>query len=81
MTDTLTLYKPFSRQTVYQGLARGVDHMRIGGGKPIVVVIQLGEHSTKDEVYFEHPYAFEALIRGLVINPICERIEIQFLED
>lgn len=81
MTETLYLQKPFTRQNIYQGLARGVDHMRIGGGKPIIVKVQLGEHPTADEILFEHPYVFESFIRGVIINPMCQTLEIQFLEN
>lgn len=55
--------------------------MRIGGGKPIIVKVQLGEHPTADEILFEHPYVFESFIRGVIINPMCQTLEIQFLEN
>ena len=81
MTSTLFLQKPFSRQTVYQSLAKGVDHLRIKGGKPIMIKIQLEGHPTPDEIIFEHPYAYEAFIRGIILNPVCDTVEIEFLEN
>jgi hypothetical protein len=45
------------------------------------VAVRLGDSPTDDELVFTHPYVFEAFVRGMIVNPICETLSIDFIDD
>ena len=81
MFEPLTINKPFSKPAIYEVLSQGVDYLRIQGGRPVIVAVRLGDSPTDDELVFTHPYVFEAFVRGMIVNPICETLSIDFIDD